>query len=80
VAYAYLVIVRHQQRREPHRRARRTRHHAPRSWWPWPWACFAYATGNIRFAGYLQIPYIHGVGELLIFSSTLTGRASGFSG
>jgi phospho-N-acetylmuramoyl-pentapeptide-transferase len=39
---------------------------------------FAYATGNIRFAGYLQIPYIHGVGELLIFSSTLTGAGLGF--
>jgi phospho-N-acetylmuramoyl-pentapeptide-transferase len=39
---------------------------------------FAYATGNVRFAGYLQIPYIHGVGELLIFSSTLTGAGLGF--
>src|ERR1700736_6726344 len=39
---------------------------------------FAYATGNIRFRGYLQIPYIHGVGELLIFSSTLTGAGLGF--
>ena len=27
---------------------------------------FAYATGNIKFATYLQIPYIVGVGELLI--------------
>ena len=39
---------------------------------------FAYATGNIKFAGYLQIPYINGVGELLIFSSTLTGAGLGF--
>ena len=39
---------------------------------------FAYATGNIKFASYLQIPYINGVGELLIFSSTLTGAGLGF--
>src|SRR5271166_2987444 len=31
---------------------------------------FAYVTGNIKFAGYLQIPYINGVGEVLIFSAT----------
>ena len=39
---------------------------------------FAYATGNIKFAGYLQIPYINGVGELLIFCTTLTGAGLGF--
>jgi phospho-N-acetylmuramoyl-pentapeptide-transferase len=39
---------------------------------------FAYATGNIKFATYLQIPYINGVGELLIFSTTLTGAGLGF--
>jgi phospho-N-acetylmuramoyl-pentapeptide-transferase len=39
---------------------------------------FAYATGNVKFAGYLQIPYINGVGELLIFSATLTGAGLGF--
>ena len=39
---------------------------------------FAYATGNIKFATYLQIPYINGVGELLIFSATLTGAGLGF--
>ncbi len=39
---------------------------------------FAYATGNIKFASYLQIPYINGVGELLIFSATLTGAGLGF--
>jgi phospho-N-acetylmuramoyl-pentapeptide-transferase len=39
---------------------------------------FAYATGNVKFAGYLQIPYIVGVGELLIFSATLTGAGLGF--
>jgi phospho-N-acetylmuramoyl-pentapeptide-transferase len=39
---------------------------------------FAYVTGNIKFAGYLQIPYINGVGELLIVSATLVGAGLGF--
>ena len=39
---------------------------------------FAYVTGNIKFAGYLQIPYITGVGEVLIFSATLVGAGLGF--
>jgi len=39
---------------------------------------FAYATGNFKFAGYLQIPYIPGVGEVLIFSATLVGAGLGF--
>jgi phospho-N-acetylmuramoyl-pentapeptide-transferase len=39
---------------------------------------FAYATGNVKFAGYLQIPYIPGAGEVLIFSSTLVGAGLGF--
>jgi phospho-N-acetylmuramoyl-pentapeptide-transferase len=39
---------------------------------------FAYVTGNIKFAMYLQIPYINGVGEVLIFSATLVGAGLGF--
>ena len=39
---------------------------------------FAYATGNVKFAIYLQIPYIPGVGEALIFSATLVGAGLGF--
>ena len=39
---------------------------------------FAYATGNSVFAGYLGIPYIAGVGELLIFCSTIVGAGLGF--
>jgi phospho-N-acetylmuramoyl-pentapeptide-transferase len=39
---------------------------------------FAYATGNIKFATYLQIPYIPGVGEVLIFSASLVGAGLGF--
>jgi phospho-N-acetylmuramoyl-pentapeptide-transferase len=39
---------------------------------------FAYATGNVKFAAYLQIPYITGAGEVLIFSATLVGAGLGF--
>jgi phospho-N-acetylmuramoyl-pentapeptide-transferase len=39
---------------------------------------FAYATGNIVFAGYLGIPYIEGVGEVLIFCATIVGAGLGF--
>ena len=39
---------------------------------------FAYTTGNVKFATYLQIPYIPGVGEVLIFSASLVGAGLGF--
>jgi phospho-N-acetylmuramoyl-pentapeptide-transferase len=39
---------------------------------------FAYTTGNIKFATYLQMPYIPGVGEVLIFSGSLVGAGLGF--
>jgi phospho-N-acetylmuramoyl-pentapeptide-transferase len=39
---------------------------------------FAYVTGNVKFATYLQIPYIPGVGEALIFSASLVGAGLGF--
>ncbi len=39
---------------------------------------FAYVTGHSVFAGYLSIPYIAGVGELLIFSAALAGAGLGF--
>jgi phospho-N-acetylmuramoyl-pentapeptide-transferase len=39
---------------------------------------FAYATGNVNFARYLQLPFISGVGEVLIFSTTLVGAGLGF--
>jgi phospho-N-acetylmuramoyl-pentapeptide-transferase len=39
---------------------------------------FAYLTGNVVFSGYLGIPYIAGVGELLIFCATLVGAGLGF--
>lgn len=39
---------------------------------------FAYVTGNIVFSGYLGIPYIEGVGEVLIFCATIVGAGLGF--
>jgi phospho-N-acetylmuramoyl-pentapeptide-transferase len=39
---------------------------------------FAYATGNVKFATYLQIPYITGVGEVLIFCVAMVGAGLGF--
>jgi phospho-N-acetylmuramoyl-pentapeptide-transferase len=39
---------------------------------------FAYATGNVNFARYLQSPVINGVGEVLIFSATMVGAGLGF--
>jgi phospho-N-acetylmuramoyl-pentapeptide-transferase len=39
---------------------------------------FAYLTGNIQFASYLNIPYISGAGELLIFTAALCGAGLGF--
>jgi len=39
---------------------------------------FAYVTGNINFANYLSIPYISGVGELVVFCGALVGAGLGF--
>jgi len=39
---------------------------------------FAYLTGNTNFAGYLDIPYIHGVGEIVIFCGAIVGSGLGF--
>jgi phospho-N-acetylmuramoyl-pentapeptide-transferase len=39
---------------------------------------FAYVTGNIKAASYLQIPFIPGVGELSIFLGALVGAGLGF--
>jgi phospho-N-acetylmuramoyl-pentapeptide-transferase len=39
---------------------------------------FAYATGNANFSQYLQIPFIEGTGELLVFCSTIVGAGLGF--
>ncbi len=39
---------------------------------------FIYASGHIDFAGYLKIPYIPGVGEVVVFSGALVGAGLGF--
>ncbi len=41
-------------------------------------AVFAYAAGNINFSTYLNIPYVAGVGELIIFCGALMGAGLGF--
>jgi phospho-N-acetylmuramoyl-pentapeptide-transferase len=41
-------------------------------------AVFAYVTGRVDFAGYLQIPYVPGAGEMLIFCATIVGAGLGF--
>ncbi len=39
---------------------------------------FAYVTGNVNFAGYLDIPYVAGTGEVLVFCAALAGAGLGF--
>jgi len=39
---------------------------------------FAYVSGHATFANYLQIPYVPGSGELVVFSGSLVGAGLGF--
>ena len=39
---------------------------------------FAYVTGNVNFSDYLDIPYVAGTGEILVFCAALTGAGLGF--
>lgn len=39
---------------------------------------FAYATGNTIYSDYLGIPYVEGVGELVIFCTAIGGAGLGF--
>ena len=39
---------------------------------------FIYITGNARFASYLLVPYMPGVGEVTIFCAALVGSGLGF--
>ncbi len=39
---------------------------------------FAYLTGNVNFSGYLGIPYVPGVGEMVIFCGAIVGAGLGF--
>ena len=41
-------------------------------------AVFAYASGNVKIAQYLGIPYIAGVGEIAVFCVAITGAGLGF--
>jgi phospho-N-acetylmuramoyl-pentapeptide-transferase len=41
-------------------------------------AAIAYLAGNFRFAGYLNIPYVSGAGELVVFCGALCGAGVGF--
>ncbi len=41
-------------------------------------AIFAYVTGHVRFAEYLTIPYIAGVGEIAVFCAAIAGAGLGF--
>jgi phospho-N-acetylmuramoyl-pentapeptide-transferase len=39
---------------------------------------FAYVTGNVNFSGYLDIPYVAGTGEILVYCAALAGAGLGF--
>ena len=39
---------------------------------------FTYVAGNIKTAGYLQIPYVPGAGELTVFCAAMIGAGLGF--
>jgi phospho-N-acetylmuramoyl-pentapeptide-transferase len=39
---------------------------------------FAYVTGNVNFSGYLDIPYVAGTGEILVFCTAMAGAGLGF--
>ncbi len=39
---------------------------------------FAYVTGNVNFSSYLDIPYVPGTGEILVFCTSLAGAGLGF--
>jgi phospho-N-acetylmuramoyl-pentapeptide-transferase len=39
---------------------------------------FAYVTGHVDFANYLKIPYMPGVGEVVVFCGSIVGAGLGF--
>ena len=39
---------------------------------------FTYVAGNARFAAYLQVPAVHGAGELSVFIASMVGACLGF--
>jgi len=42
------------------------------------YAVIVYAAGNVKFANYLQIPYVKGAGELTLFCFAMAGASLGF--
>ncbi len=42
------------------------------------YSVFAYVTGNVKLAEYLQIPYVAGAGELAVFCGALAAAGLGF--
>ena len=42
------------------------------------YAVFAFVTGNVKLADYLQIPFVGGAGELAVFCSALAAAGLGF--
>ncbi|HIE33153.1 MAG TPA: phospho-N-acetylmuramoyl-pentapeptide-transferase [Thermodesulfobacteriaceae bacterium] len=42
------------------------------------YAVFSYVAGHVKFAHYLQVPYIPGVGELTVFCGAMVGAGLGF--
>lgn len=41
-------------------------------------AIFAYASGHVQFASYLSIPYVPGVGEVVVICGAIVGAGLGF--
>ncbi len=41
-------------------------------------AVFAYVAGNVKFATYLNVPYVMGVGEVAVFCGAMVGAGLGF--
>jgi phospho-N-acetylmuramoyl-pentapeptide-transferase len=41
-------------------------------------AVFVYASGRVDFAGYLKIPHVPGIGEVVVFCGALVGAGLGF--
>lgn len=39
---------------------------------------FAYVTGNVHYAAYLEMPYVPGTGEILVFCGSMVGAGLGF--
>ena len=41
-------------------------------------AVFAYVTGHVKFAGYLQLPFVPGANEVVVFCAAMCGACLGF--